>query len=165
MSEEYDFAEFRQLAQAVGYTTILWSDMERQLDNWVIISYKRCGGNKIQDEIPRAFMKKCGYLKKAFLGLPKLAAFRDESQKILERAKALSGVRHTLTHATLESMLPENGVFTYRHLIHGRQTYSVEMKTFDLKDWPPIFLELQALSHESAMLAKRLLETFPPPKR
>ena len=161
MNDESEFAEFRELAEAVGYTTILWSQIERQLDNWVLIAYNRCGGKSISDEIPRAYAKKHVFLKKAFKLLPALAPFSGECLELLGRINALSELRHILTHGTLESLVPENGVFTFRRMLYGARAHQVQIATLDLRDWPPIFTDLRALMSQTSAVSSRLLQSFP----
>ena len=164
MDEEPDFSEVLQLSTAVGFMILIWSQIERNLDNCVYAAYKFANGEPLaqKKKIPKAFDSKRKFLIKCFNELPLLAEFKQEGLRILEEALPLSKQRNDFAHGTLDDIKPTNGTFNFHRLSHGEQTHSVLQFTFNPGlQWPTLEKSLMALyvdsAHLSAAFSKRFL--------
>jgi len=120
-AEEEEYQEFLNMAVAVGFLVITWSQIERQIDNWVHCAFHICDGAKLtkNDAIPKMFTKKKEFLTKCFNKLPPLAEFRDDGLRILADAFQVSLKKNNFTHGTLNDMTPIEGVYHFHRVHHG----------------------------------------------
>lgn len=85
----------------VGMIVMNWSFVENSLDAWTAIAFQDCNGSSIERELPRQFDRKMRFLRKCFNRLPELTPWKNEALAYLDRAKALSVVRHYVVHGVL----------------------------------------------------------------
>lgn len=159
MSEEVEYREFLELSVAIGFVVINWSQIERQIDNWTMVAFGKCGGKRLRKraDIPKSFTDKKEFLGRCFNSLPELAPFRCEGIRLIHEAYRLSLLRNKL-----DDLVSVNGVFHFQRLVHGKERHSVESFSFDLADGPGLESSIGQLMHDcgvfSQLLAKRFLK-------
>jgi hypothetical protein len=143
------------LCLAVGYVTINWALMERQMNNCVHLVFSELGGVPGHEVKPTVFKAKASYLSKAFKHVKLLAPHKDTAFKLIAQAKTTSNTRHAFTHGTLECL--ENTVLTINKL-QTKDAYRAEHFKFDLLDFPIFSIELGDLVKNWLTLSKNLLD-------
>jgi len=166
MEEKFDddaeYQEFLQLATAIGFVVVNWSQIERQIDNWVMVAFNRCGGNSLskKGKIPKMFTDKKEFLAHCFQKLPLLAPFKDEGLNLLDGALKISLTRNNFIHGTLNDITATNGIFQFQRLVHGEKTHQVKNFTYALADWPALEKAISNLLRDSRILSEKLSESF-----
>ena len=163
MDEEPDFSEVLQLSTAVGFMILIWSQIERNLDNCVYAAYKFANGAPLarKKKIPKAFDSKRKFLIKCFNELPLLAEFKKEGLRILAEAVLIATQRNNFSHGTLDDINPTNGTFNFHRLNHGEQTHSVVQFNFNPGlQWPTLEKSLMDLYVDSAYLSAAFSKRF-----
>ena len=162
LDEKSRYQPLLQLMQVIGFLIINWSQIERQLDNWVMVAFNRCGGKGLakKGKIPKMFTAKHDFLVRSFHRLPRLAPFKDEGLRLLAEALELSHLRNIFIHGTLNNAIPTDGVFQFRRLVHGDEAHGIESFSFALAGWPALEKTVQALSHDSGLLSEKLTAVF-----
>ncbi len=160
--EESRYQEFLQLLQVIGFVVINWSQIERQLDNWVMVAFNYCGGKALakKKKIPKMFTAKHEFLGRCFEKLPRLAPFKDEGLRLLAETLELSLLRNNFIHGTLNDVIATEEVFHFQRLVHGDEAHHVESFSYALADWPALEKTVQALLHDSGVLSEKLTEVF-----
>jgi len=165
MDEENDdaaYQEFPQLTSIVGFVVINWSQIERQIDNWVMVAFNSCGGKALskKGEMPKMFTGKKEFLGRCFQRLPLLAPFRDEGLHLVAEAYKISLLRNNFIHGTLNDLTATNGVFNFQRLVHGAKSHQVVSFSYALADWPTLEHSVSALLHDCGVLSEKLAATF-----
>jgi hypothetical protein len=160
--EDAEYQEFLQLATAIGFVVINWSQIERQIDNWVMVAFNRCGGKTLSKKgrIPKMFTDKKEFLIRCFQKLPLLAPFKDEGLHLLNDALKISLKRNNFIHGTLNNLTATKGVFNFQRLVHGEKFHQVESFSYALSDWPALEQSILSLLRDSRVLSEKLAEAF-----
>ena len=143
------------LCAAVGFVTINWAFMERQMDNIIHLSFASLGGIPGHDRKPSAFKEKTKYLAKAFNHNKELVIHKTNALVLIERARAFSITRHALTHGALDSI--EGTILTINKL-QTKSEYRVDLVKIDIKDFPFHAQEITGLVTEWLHLSKTLFD-------
>src|SRR3990172_4643411 len=93
--------DFNELCRQVGFIVIHWALTEQGLDQWIAIIYHHCGGNKLDNEIPRSLSNKLDFLKRSFKQLPLLSSFKEDGLNLIKVISEKSDDRHDLVHGAI----------------------------------------------------------------
>lgn len=156
---DFQYHEFVQLATAIGFVVIHWSQIERQIDNWVMVVFNHCGGEKLGKK-PIKFTDKRKYLIRCLQNLPLLAPFKEEGIRLLDDAFNISLKRNSFIHGTLNDTEAINGVFQFQRLVHSEKSHQVENFSYALAEWPALEQSISTLLRESGLLSAKLAEAF-----
>jgi predicted ester cyclase len=141
------------LCAAVGFLTINWSLMERQMDNIIQFSFSTLGGIPGRDRKPSAFRDKAKYLAEAFNHNKELSIHKAIAIPLIERAKAFSITRHAFTHGAIEKL---DGTVLTINKLQTKGEYRSESIKIDFIDFPTLSLEIVGLVTEWLSLSKTL---------
>ena len=83
---------------ALGYFTHSWAHAEATLDALVGTLHFACGGNTIEDELPRSLDRRIAFIRSCHNKLPALAEWKAKGLEIADRFGEMRNSRHTLTH-------------------------------------------------------------------
>ena len=151
---------FPPLSMAVGQMVLSWSFVEVSLDQWVAIIYQGVGGRNLAEEIPRALTRKIKFLRRCFRNIAALDPFAEEATKLLDRAKEISEIRHTVVHGYISKYEPHTQTVTFVKLdaekdIHRR--FEIPLTFPQLLDAGGKCLDL---STDFTRFTKRLTDSF-----
>jgi hypothetical protein len=147
--------ELKAIFEAVGFVTINWALMERQLDNCIHLVKTDLGGVRGHPKKPVAFKKKVAYLRKAIKTIKPLQKHKEEALILLSRAVKMSNIRHQLTHGTIEEL---NSTVLTINKIKYVDSYYAEQHKFDFKKFPALSEELGDLVTQWLHFSKKLLD-------
>lgn len=136
-----------QIIGIVGYYSVNWSLMERQMDN--IIHYVQDGLGGVEGFRNRpftSFIRKCNYLELAFKSKLQLAAYSYEGLRLLNGAKDFSRLRHVMIHGAPESIVGTVIIFNklqdgpnYKSILYRYDVMSFEKDSINcgqlVSDW------------------------------
>lgn len=143
---------------AVGFISISWALVERQMDNIIHLVFDRLGGVPGEKEKPVSLSRKIDYLKKAFKKLPALHAFKYRALDLLKEAKDTGDKRHVFMHGTLSEL---DGTILHIDKITPKVSgYVVERTSFDLLHFPALTEELEDLTTRWGQLAHDVLLAY-----
>ena len=159
---EEDHPEFRALCMAVGFVVVHWAINEQQIDNWVNVAFRKCGGDALRKtgDIPTSFRVKIDFLKTCFKTLPQLAPFASEGQALLTRASAMAVERNNLMHASLVNMIPGEEGFQFRKVAYLKDNHAVSYFTFDPIAFQNLETAIGVLLTDQLAMSQRLAERF-----
>jgi hypothetical protein len=162
MEDEEGHDEFRALCFAVGFIVLNWGIVEQQIDIWVNIAFRLCGGEALRKnkDIPRAFNQKARFLKECFNKLPALAAFASEGKSLIERVSSQASKRHDVVHSSLASFTPKNGAFTFNKVEYKKDGHSVSTFTFSPTYFSTLETEMGDLLSEQIAFGQKLADRF-----
>ena len=162
MSEEPH--DFLGLCQAIGYVVINSALIEQQVDNWVDVLFRQCGGANLRKnkDIPRAFNQKRKFLISCFKELPSLAPFSQEGRDLVTRLTKLSVKRNDLIHGAIKALSPINGAFQYRIIGYQKQAHTLREFEFDLHDFSILEKSLSDALTDALEFSQKLGDTFLP---
>ncbi|BCM25332.1 hypothetical protein [Methyloradius palustris] len=143
------------LCAAVGFITINWALMERQMDNIIHFSFDSFGGISGHDRKPSTFKEKAKYLIKAFSHTREFSNHKVNTLALIERAKSFSITRHAFTHGALESL---DGTVLTINKLQTKKEYRVDLIKIDIKDFPFHAQEISDLVTEWLHLSKTLYD-------
>lgn len=143
------------LCTAVGFVTINWALMERQMDNVVNFSFVKLGGIPGFKKKPRSFEDKAKYLTLAFSHNMELALYKALAIPLIERAQQFSITRHAFTHRTLERL--DGTALTINKLLTKGEYQSQSIK-IDFIDFPTFSQGIVDLVTEWLSLSKTLFD-------
>lgn len=163
MEDETGHDEFRSLCMAIGFVVLNWAIVEQQIDIWVNVAFKNCGGRALRkkDDIPRSFSLKVKFLKECFKKLTPLKPFATEGLELIKRASILACDRNKLVHAGLVSLKTENGAFQFRRIEYMKDEHAVSPSVFGPDDWTTLETALGDLIPEQLALSQKLADRFP----
>lgn len=144
------------LCTAVGFISINWALVERQMDNIIHLVFDSLGGVPGQKKKPVALSWKIKYLRQAFTKLPALSPFRFRALRLLTDAQDMGGKRHVFMHGTLGGL--DGTILHIDKMAVGRPGYVVERTSFDLLQFPALTAELEDLTTQWATLARDVLD-------
>ncbi|MDO8207751.1 MAG: hypothetical protein Q7T38_08030 [Gallionella sp.] len=148
-------ADLRELLVAVGFVTVNWALMERQMDNIINLSFVSFGGVSGHNKKPSVFVEKVKYLMGAFDQNNELSQHKTNAIRLIDRAKDFSELRHAFTHGALESL--DGSVLTINKL-KTKSEYCVDLIKIDLIDFPVHVEEIGGLVTEWTHLSKSILD-------
>jgi hypothetical protein len=162
MEDEEGHDEFRALCFSVGFIVLNWGMIEQQIDIWVNIAFRHCGGDALRKnkDIPRAFNQKAKFLKECFNKLPALAAFAAEGKSLIERVSSQASKRHDLVHSSLASFTLENGAFNFNKVEYEKDGHAVSTFTFSPIAFSMLETELGDLLTEQIAFGQKLADRF-----
>ena len=149
--------ELLSICSAVGFITINWALMERQLDSCIYLIHTDLGGVEGHIEKPRAFKKKTNYLHKAFTHITELNQYKDNALKLVKMANTISYTRNNFTHGTIEKL--DDTVLTINTL-NLKDGYRSESRSFDFKQFPKLAGDLEDLVTQWTHLSADLLDNL-----
>ncbi|HEY8595999.1 MAG TPA: hypothetical protein VIL84_12220 [Devosiaceae bacterium] len=147
---------------SVGMLVLNWSFVENTLDMWTAIAYRDVGGDEIEKEIPKMFSRKVKYLRKCFRRLAPLAPHRKACLHFVERAKAISDIRHNIVHGTLSDYDPETEMITFSILeLNPDKTQHIAGKAKIVgRDLIGFANELLAMASTGPVLTQSILDSL-----
>lgn len=148
-------SELPALCAAVGFVTINWALMERQMDNIIHFSFDSLGGIPGHDRKPSTFKEKTKYITKAFNHTKEFVTHKENALQLTERAKSFSVMRHAFTHGALESI---DGTVITINKLQTKKEYRVDSIKIDFKDFPAHAEEISGLVTEWLHLSKTLYD-------
>jgi hypothetical protein len=86
---------------AIGELCVSWAIGEQSLDSWVLRIFQRAGGHHLEDELPRSFSRKIGFLRRCFRLLEPLQPYAERAAPIMDLAVALADHRNYLVHGAI----------------------------------------------------------------
>jgi hypothetical protein len=164
MEDETAHDEFRALCTAVGFIVLNWGMAEQQLDIWVNIAFRYCGGEALRPRkgIPRTFKEKAEFLNDCFKKLPALAPLASEGRSLVERVSARASKRNDLVHGSLASFTPEkNGAFRFNKVGYEKDGHTVSTFMFSPKNFSRLETVLGDLLTEQTAFGQKLADRFP----
>ena len=163
--------DFTGFCMAIGYIAQNWAMLEQTLDAWIAMIYHDIGGRKrVDPKLPRNFLGKTRFLRKAFNALEPLKPFAKEVIPILDKANNMSPKRNDLIHGVLTSMTPINGEWQMLILDldspEDEKHWHVARKfTFSPASFQALEAKLVPLAVESAQMGLRLSKSILNPLR
>jgi hypothetical protein len=160
--DERGHDDFRALCMAVGFVVLNWAIIEQQMDNWVNIAFRNCGGSSLKDVdgIPRSFDRKMKFLRKSFKKLPALAPFSTEGLALIERASAISTERNNLVHGGIVSMEMRSGAFQFCKVEYTKDNHAVSTFMFNRTAFSTLETALGDLLTEQLAFSLKLADIF-----
>ena len=151
--------EMRGLCIAVGFVTLNWGVIERQLDTWSILIMKHYGGKEIRKDLPISLKQKTAFLRKAFRTIPALRPFMDDALDLIDRVSEVADKRHDFVHGEIERLTPET--FEFTRIEYSENHHHIKRKKFSAKNYPTISRTFLDLGKDTRRFSRRLLKSIP----
>ena len=157
----FESPEFYAYCHAVGFIVVTWAYIEHILDMTIAIIYQNCGGNIVQDELPRNLTRKIGFVKRALRKIDILEPHKAEGLALMSRIASLKQRRHDPVHGAITSLSAKDGVFNLKRLEAKGTMHEVHDVTFDLNQFPSFAKELTDLAKDLMQYCLALKEAYP----
>lgn len=150
----------RALCEAVGFLSIYWAILERQMDNCIVLIFTDLGGHEIEPVKPIALKRKARFLNRAFKKIDKLAPFKEQALTLLAGATKLALDRHLFLHGCIVKL--EGTILHISRYFPADPGYRTQHAKFDFQKYPALTEELERLASGWIGLSQTLLDTFRP---
>jgi hypothetical protein len=150
-------AEAQNLFAAIGKIAVAWAFVEHGLEQCVAIAYRRCGGNKLSNQVPRALSKKIDFMRKAFRRLAALAKFQPEGLALLGRIQQSSEDRHAVIHGALSGIVEGENAFIFARIDAEPQFHKVIRSPFSVESLEEKGDSMMALALDVAQFARDMV--------
>ena len=145
----------------VGRIVVSWAYLEMAVDQCVIIAHKGCGGNNIEQDIPKTLKQKIKFLKKSFSELKSLSKFKDEGLALTSRVADFAEERHRLAHGAFVGIDPKIGSYKFVKLDYNKTTFKALTSRRTFLELDQIGKQILDLSAEYAAISNRMALNFP----
>ena len=154
--------DFINLYASIGYVALKWSYTEQATDMACSIVFHQCGGKTtVEKRLPKFTRDKNKFLVKAIEKLPELSGFAPQVNDVTGRIAKLMDIRHDFIHSVLTDLKHSSaGVFKFQRLDTSELIHRGKEWKFDVKDFPKLSVQLEALAKDSLKLTRALVERF-----
>jgi hypothetical protein len=132
MAKDDQYPDFDALCRAVGFTVLIWAHIEQILDAAIAVVFQNCGGNKINQQIPRNLKSKLVFMRKSLRKINVLEPFQEQGLALMDRISNMKQRRHDVVHGVVTSLTSADGSFEFRRLNVRNTMHHVESSDFDL---------------------------------
>jgi hypothetical protein len=162
MSEER-VVSWLGLFQALGFVVVHWGLIERQIDNWVGRLFLNFRGKEMRPkgDVPVFLKQKARFLSDCFKQIPELAELQPIAKSLIARIETVSKKRNDLIHGSINSLEPDNGVFSFDKIDYLPQQQNLREFTASHADFQELLPVLTDLLVESIQFSQKLL-AIPP---
>jgi hypothetical protein len=152
--------DYLAFCQAIGHIIVTWSLIERQIDQWVNIFFKNCGGKLLRkdEDIPAQFKQKREFIKDCCNSIAELYPIKDECLDLLHRASNLSEKRNDIIHGTIVGMCPPDRIFRIQVLKAVKDNHEIKEFKFNPSDYPKFEKSLSGLLTEAIAFSEKLAD-------
>ena len=165
MAEDNQYQNFDALCHAVGFTVLTWAHIEQLLDTAIAVVFQNCGGNKINQQIPRNLKSKLVFMRKSLRNLDVLDSFQDQGLALMDRISSMQRRRHDVVHGVITGLVSHDGIFEFRRLDAKDTMHHVESSNFDLKKFPALARDLSDLGTAMSQFCQALVQELVTPPR
>jgi hypothetical protein len=144
------------LCSMVGFVTIYWALIERQMDNIFFLIHANYGGVPKYRDRPVQFKRKVAYLRKAARDNKHIRHLAGEILRLLPVCEKAANTRHLLVHGCIESL---QGGELVLNKVQYTDDFSAEEVRFDVgNEFPELASSLERMAREWLMLCELALE-------
>ena len=165
MTNDDQYPDFDALCQAVGFTVLTWAHIEQILDFAIAVVFQNCGGNKINQQIPRNLKSKLVFMRKSLRKIHVLEPFQEQGLALMDRISDMKRRRHDVVHGVVTSLTSSDGKFEFRRLNVKDTMHHVESSDFDLKTFPALARDLSDLGTAMGQYCQALVQELVTPPR
>jgi len=165
MTNDDQYPDFDALCQAVGFMVLTWAHVEQILDAAIAVVFQNCGGNKINQQIPRNLKSKLVFMRKSLRKISVLEPFQEQGLALMDRISNMKRQRHDVVHGVVTSRTSADGTFEFRRLNVKDTMHHVESSDFDLKKFPALARDLSDLGTDMVQFCQALAQEHVTPPR